>query len=226
MDRPSDRPPPTVELDPASLTSNEMYLLLRDAIVPRPIAWVSTIDREGRSNLAPYSFFNVCSPDPPIVGFSVGGAGRDARGQPEPKDTLVNIRANGEMVVNIVPESMMRPMVETSTGLPPGESEFDFAKLPEAPSTTVKPPRVAGAPVAYECTVHSIIELGGSWWVMGQVRHVHVDERVYLGTVKGMDHRIDLLRVEAMRPVGRLGRALYARIRNEETILRRDGPND
>lgn len=219
-------PPPTREIRPADLSPNELYLLLRDAIVPRPIAWVSTIDRQGRSNLAPYSFFNVCSPQPPIIGFSVGGAGRDERGQPKPKDTLVNIRANGEMVVNIVPESMMLPMVETSTGLPPGESEFAFANLPEAPATTVKPPRVAGAPVAYECTVHSILELGGSWWVMGLVQHVHVDERVYLGEVKGVRHRIDVLRDTAMRPVGRLGRALYSRIRDEETILRRDGPND
>lgn len=218
--------PPTKEIRAADLTANEMYLLLRDAIVPRPIAWVSTIDTQGRSNVAPYSFFNVCSPNPPIVGFSVGGAGRDERGQPKPKDTLVNIRANGEMVVNIVPESLMLPMVETSTGLPHGESEFAFANLPEAPSTTVKPPRVAGAPVAYECTVHSILELGGSWWVMGLVRHVHVDERVYLGEVKGLRHRIDPLRVTEMRPVGRLGRALYSRIRDEETILRRDGPND
>jgi flavin reductase (DIM6/NTAB) family NADH-FMN oxidoreductase RutF len=221
-----DRPPPTVEVTASDLSPDEMYLLLRDAIVPRPIAWVSTIDGQGRANLAPYSFFNVCSPDPPIVGFSVGSSGRDANGQPRPKGTLLNIRANGEMVVNIVPESMMRPMVETSTALPHGESEFEFAKLPEAPATTVRPPRVAGAPVAYECTVHSIVELGGSWWVMGRVRHVHVDERVYLGTVKGVRHRIDVLRDPAMRPVGRLGRALYCRIRDEETILRRDGPND
>lgn len=218
--------PPTMEIRVADLTPNEMYLLLRDAIVPRPIAWVSTIDPRGRSNLAPYSFFNVCSPSPPIVGFSVASTGRDERGQPKPKDTLVNIRANGEMVVNIVPESMMLPMVETSTGLPPGESEFAFAGLPEAPATTVTPPRVAGAPVAYECTVHSILELGTSWWVMGRVQHVHVDQRVYLGEVKGVRHRIDPLTVTGMRPVGRLGRALYARIRDEEVILRRDGPND
>lgn len=221
-----DRPPPTREIAAAAVRPDEMYLLLRDAITPRPIAWVSTIDVQGTANLAPYSFFNVCSPDPPILGFSVGSAGRDARGAPKPKDTLVNVRANGEMVINIVPESMILPMVETSAALPPGDSEFAFAKLPEAPSTTVRPPRVAGAPVAYECTVHSILELGGSWWVMARVQHVHVDERVYLGKVKGLDHRIDLLRDPAMRPVGRLGRALYCRIRDEETILRRDGPND
>ena len=218
--------PPTRSLSAAALSPDEMYLLLRDSVLPRPIAWVSTIGADGTTNLSPYSFFNVCSPDPPVVGFSVGGKGRDARGQAIPKDTLVNVRANGEMVVNIVPESMMRPMVETSANLPPGESEFAFARLPEAPSTTVRPPRVAGAPVALECTVHSILEIGHSWWVMGQVRHVHVDERAYLGTVKGIAHRVDLLRDPATRPVGRLGRALYVKLGEIETVLRRDGPND
>jgi flavin reductase (DIM6/NTAB) family NADH-FMN oxidoreductase RutF len=161
-----------------------------------------------------------------VVGFSVGGKGRDERGQPLPKDTLANIRATGDMVVNIVPESMMLPMVATSANLPPGESEFEFAQLPSAPSTRVKSPRVAGAPVALECTVYSILEIGSSWWVMGRVVHAHIDERVYLGRQKGLDHRVDLLRDEAMRPVGRLGRALYLRLRDIETVLRRDGPND
>ena len=222
-----DLPPPTREIDPASMSPADLYLLIRDAVVPRPIAWVSTVDRHGRSNLAPYSFFNVCSPaNPPVFGFSCGAGGRDERGQPAPKDTLVNIRANREMVINIVPESMMLPMVETSAALPPNESEFDFARLPPAPSTKVKPPRVAGAPVAFECVLHSVIDFGSSSWVMAQLVHVHVDARVYVGRVKDNDHRIDLLRDESMRPVGRLGRALYSRIRNEETILRRDGPNE
>jgi flavin reductase (DIM6/NTAB) family NADH-FMN oxidoreductase RutF len=219
-------PPPTRSLSADALTPDEMYLLLRDSVLPRPIAWVSTCDTQGRSNLSPYSFFNVCSAEPPVVGFSVAGKGRDARGQPVPKDTLANIRATGEMVVNIVPESLMLPMVATATNLPPGESEFAFAALPEAPSTIVAPPRVAGAPVALECTVYSILEIGASWWVMGRVVHVHVDDRVYLGKHKGMDHRVDLLRDEAMRPVGRLGRALYVKLRDIETVLRQDGPND
>jgi len=218
--------PPTRSLPADALTPDEMYLLLRDSVMPRPIAWVSTADAQGRSNLSPYSFFNVCSNDPPVVGFSVGGKGRDERGQPIPKDTLANIRSTGEMVVNIVPETMMLPMVATAAELPPGESEFDFAGRPSAPSTRVKPPRVAGAPVALECSVYSILEIGTSWWVMGRVIHVHVDERAYLGRLKGMDHRIDLLRDDATRPVGRLGRALYVRLRDIETVLRRDGTND
>jgi len=218
--------PPTRSLPTEALTPDEMYLLLRDSVVPRPIAWVSTVDGEGRTNLAPYSFFNVCSANPPVIGFSVGGQGRDERGQPIPKDTLVNIRANGEMVVNIVPEAMLHPMVETASRLPPGQSEFEFAGLPSAPSTQVAPPRVAGAPVAFECTVYAIMEIGTSWWVMGRVVNTHVDERAYLGRLKGQDHRVDLLREPATRPVGRLGRALYVRLSDIETVLRRDGPND
>ena len=218
--------PPTRSFDVADVPRDALYLLLRDSVLPRPIAWVSTVDRAGRTNLAPYSFFNVCSPDPPVLGFSVGGAGEDARGQPLPKDTLVNIRATGEMVVNVVPEAMMGPMVRTSAALPPERSEFDFAELPAAPSTRVRPPRVAGAPVAFECTTFGIVEIGSSWWVMGRVVHVHVDERAWVGDSGGRRFRVDLMRDAATRPVGRLGRALYARLSDVVAVMRPDGPND
>jgi len=218
--------PPTRSLPAEALSADEMYLLLRDSVVPRPIAWVSTVDPQGRSNLAPYSFFNVCSSDPPVLGFSVGGLGADERGQQRAKDTLVNIRATREMVVNLVPESMLEPMVLTSSALPPGASEFDFAALPPAPATRVRPPRVAGAPVAFECTTYGIMEIGSSWWVMGRVVHVHVDDRIYVGPRGAQNHRVDPLRDEAMRPVGRLGRALYTRLRDFVTVRRPDGPAD
>jgi flavin reductase (DIM6/NTAB) family NADH-FMN oxidoreductase RutF len=128
--------------------------------------------------------------------------------------------------VNIVPESLAEPMVRTSTDLPPGESEFALAGLDEAPSLHVRPPRVAGAPVAFECRLHDIVPLGTYHWVMARIVHLHVDERAYLGTRKGVNHRIDLLRVQGLRPLGRLGRANYVRLREIETILRSDGPND
>jgi flavin reductase (DIM6/NTAB) family NADH-FMN oxidoreductase RutF len=214
-------------LPSSALTGNEMYLLLRDSVLPRPIAWVSTVDAAGRSNLAPYSFFNVCSADPPVLGFSVGARGRDpASGQWLPKDTLANVRDTREMVVNIVPEALIDEMVRTSAGLQPGDSEFAFAGLSPAPSTAVRAPRVLGAPVAFECRLYGILEIGSSWWVMGEVVHVHVDERVYVGRHKGMNHRVDLTQLESLRPVGRLGRAQYVRLRQIETLLRPDGPND
>ena len=103
----------------ADLNTDDMYLLLRDAVMPRPIAWVSTIDHAGRTNLAPYSFFNVVSPNPPVLGFSVGPR-NERRGTDhyEPKDTLINIRETGDFVVNIVPERFMDQMVRSSDPLP------------------------------------------------------------------------------------------------------------
>src|SRR3954447_4407401 len=92
----------------AELNADDMYLLLRDAVMPRPIAWVSTISSEGQTNLAPYSFFNVVSASPPVLGFSVGPRKERTGSEAIPlKDTLVNIKQNGEFVVNIVPERFM-----------------------------------------------------------------------------------------------------------------------
>ena len=208
----------------SELNPDDMYLLLRDAVMPRPIAWVSTIDGAGQTNLAPYSFFNVVSPNPPVLGFSVGPRnerhGSDAF---ERKDTLLNIQETGEFVVNIVPERYMEQMVRTSDPLPHGQSEFAHTGLIEAASTTIKPPRVAGATVSFECTTYDIVYIGKSAWVMGQVRTIHVDPAVYVGTRGEHQHRIDVLRELEMRPVGRLGRANYVRLREIETHLRKDG---
>ena len=219
-------PASTRTLATEDLSVNEMYLLLRDSIVPRPIAWVSTIDDQGRSNLAPYSFFNVCSAHPPVVGFAIGPRPRTASGAVIAKDTLANIRAHRELVVNLVPESLLEPMVATSTNLAPGEDEFAHAGLVALPCESVRPPRVAGAPVAFECTLYDVIEIGNHHWVMAQVVRTHVDERIYLGERKGVNHRVDPLQDESLRPVGRLGRANYVRIRDIETVLRVDGPNE
>ena len=216
-----------ISISANDLRSEELYLLLRDSIVPRPIAWVSTVDAQGRPNLAPYSFFNCCSPKPPILGFSVGPrGGRDPDGALLRKDTLVNLRQRPECVVNLVPESLTLPMVETSANLPPGESEFEFAGLKQSPSTKGSVPRVAGATLSFECKLHSMVELGPSVWVMVEVVHIHVHPEVYVGEQKGLRHRIDVTRPAALRPLGRLGRAWYCRISDIETVLRRDGAND
>jgi flavin reductase (DIM6/NTAB) family NADH-FMN oxidoreductase RutF len=208
-----------ISLAAADFSPDEMYFLLRDSVLPRPVGWVSSIDALGRTNLAPFSFFTVASPNPPVLGFSCGPRGEDRSGAPiELKDTLANIRATGEFVVNVSPEKWLEQMVRSSDPLPPGASEFDHIGLAPAPSTTVKPPRVAGVPVAYECTLFQIVDIGQSAWVMGRVQHVHIEEAVYRG-----DKRVDLLKDEGMRPIGRLGRAFYARIRGEEIVTRKDG---
>ena len=210
---------------PASeLNADDMYLLLRDAVMPRPIAWVSTIDHAGRTNLAPYSFFNVVSPNPPVLGFSVGPR-NERRGTDdyEPKDTLINIRESGDFVVNIVPERFMDQMVRSSDPLPHGQSEFAHTGLREAPSTMIKSPRVDGATVAFECTTYDIVYVGKSAWVMGLVKLAHVEAAAYVGTKGANQHRIDVLKELELRPVGRLGRANYVRLREIETHLRKDG---
>ena len=215
----------TISLATADFQPTEMYFLLRDSVVPRPIAWVSTVSAEGVPNIAPFSFFNVVSPSPPVLGFSCGPRGDNHAGDWIPKDTYANIVATGEFVVNIVPEHLMDEMVKTAADLAPGDSEFRYAGLAEAPSRVVKAPRVAQAPVAYECRVLDILDMGANKWIMGSVEHVHIDEAVYVGRKGEQNHRIDLLEQVPMRPVGRLGRANYVRVREVDTRLRRDGPN-
>lgn len=217
----------TISLAAADFNPTEMYFLLRDSIVPRPIAWVSTINAAGETNLAPFSFFNVVCPEPPVLGFSCGPRG-DNHTNPLrlPKDTLLNIRANGEFVINLSPESLFDEMVKSAEGLPHGQSEFAHTGLVEVPSTVVRPPRVAGTPVAYECKVYDILDVGANSWVMGSVVHVHIDESVYVGTKGEQRHRIDVLEHMEQRPIGRLGRAHYVRLREIETHLRKDGPNN
>ena len=218
--------PSTVSLDVSDFNPGEMYFLLRDSIVPRPIAWVSTINREGVTNIAPYSFFNVCCPSPPVLGFSCGPRGdKHEDGSRREKDTLINIRDNRQFVVNLTPEELMDEMVNSAADLPHGESEFDFAGIQSVPSTVVKPPRVALTPVAFECELLDILDLGANHWVMGKVVHLHIRESVYRGEREGKRHRVDLLEDTTTRPLGRLGRAFYSRIREIETRMRRDGPN-
>jgi flavin reductase (DIM6/NTAB) family NADH-FMN oxidoreductase RutF len=213
----------TVSLSPDQFTHDELYFLLRDSIIPRPIAWVSSIDAQGNTNLAPFSFFNVCSANPPILGFCCGGKDEDAAGGVGIKDTLANVKATKQFVVNIVPENLADEMVRTSDPLPPHESEFAHAGLTPAASTRVIPPRVTGSPVSYECELFSVTPLGANAWVMGRVIHVHIDERIYIGEKRGLNHRVDTLKHTELRPYARLGGAFYARLREIETLVRKDG---
>lgn len=216
--------PESISLSPDDFTADEMYFVLRDAIIPRPIAWVSSIDAQGNTNIAPFSFFNVCSPTPPVLGFSCGPRGEDRSSDGWAlKDTWANIRATREFVINLVPESMADEMVRTSDPLPPGASEFQHAGLTPVASTRVKPPRVAGVPVAYECVLREGIALGRSTWVMGDVVQVHINARCYAGEKRGFRHRVDVLSQTDMRPYARLGSNFYARLREIETLQRRDG---
>jgi len=226
MPLPDTAPPTSISFPATDLDAAEMYLLLRDSVLPRPIAWVSTLSDTGIANLAPFSFFNVCSPSPPVLGFSCGPRGDNHNDVSRVvKDTERNIRATRQFVVNVAPEALMDQMIRSADSLPHGQSEFTHAGLSEVASTVVAPPRIAGTPVAYECNLLQIVELGTNHWIMGSVVHVHVDPSVYLGVLDGKRHRIDLLASPETRPIGRLGRALYVRLREIEKHIRRDGPN-
>jgi len=141
-------------------------------VAPRPIGWISSVDREGRVNLAPYSYFNAIGNAPPLVMFSSSGW----------KDSVRNVEATGEFVANLVSMPLAEAMNLTSADLPHGTSEMDHAKLESAPSRVVKVPRVAASPAALECKLLQIIEVkdlngdpANRWLVLGQVVGVHID---------------------------------------------------
>lgn len=145
-----------------------MYPLLTASIAPRPIAWVSTLSAAGVRNLAPYSFFTVACADPPIL--SVTSIGH--------KDTYGNVRDTGEFVVNIGTESLMEQMNASSAPLAPEVDEFVATGLTPENSDVVAAPRVAEAPVAFECVRHDVIELGSSAMVLGRVVSVSIADEV------------------------------------------------
>src|SRR5882757_311314 len=136
-------------LDFETLPQRDAYNWMIHAITPRPIAWVSTISADGRTNLAPFSFFNGVTSSPPTLLFSAVNGRGGAK-----KDTALNIEAVPEFVVNIVPYSLAEPMNACASLLPHGESEFEAFDISPAASTRVRPPRVALAPVAFECVLH------------------------------------------------------------------------
>ncbi|WP_347861646.1 flavin reductase family protein [Salimicrobium sp. PL1-032A] len=152
---------------------HDMGKLVKGAIVPRPIAWVSTMDSEGGRNLAPFSFFTVASMDPLTLAISVGAQERE-------KDTAFNIRQTEEFVINIVSESLANAMHETSKDYEPSEDEFAVAEVTEAESVYVKPPRVMASPVSFECRLTQVMEIGSSNLILGEVIAYHLRDDVYM----------------------------------------------
>lgn len=201
-----------MEITPDSLPHQSIYKLMIGAIVPRPIGWISSIDAAGRANLAPYSFFNAVCPNPPTVLFCSNVRGSDH----QQKDTINNIRETGEFVVNIVTEELAEAMNLSSAELPRGEDEFRHAGLTAAPSQVVKPPRVKESPIHFECQLSHVLDIGegpgGGSIVIGQVVHIHVDDRVLIGQDK-----IDLA---ALKPIGRLAGSSYTRVTDLFELMR------
>lgn len=186
-----DITPDGVEIDPEVWSARAVYHLLNALVVPRPIAWVSTVDEQGRANVAPHSYFTIVSTDPAVVAFTSLGR----------KDTLVNLEAVGEFVVNVAARDQLEAMNVTSAAMPHGEDEFEWAGLEKVASHTVRPPGVAGAPARLECRVDQVIERGNGHLVLGQVTRVHVADDIWTGS------RVD---VAAMDPICRLAGSDYA----------------
>lgn len=175
-----------IDFDPAETDSRSFYRLLNSVVVPRPIAWVSSLSADGIANLAPHSFFTVACTAPPVVQFTSVGA----------KDTLRNVQETGAFVVCFTPEDLFEQVNATGTDFPPGVSEFDAVGLEREPSARVAPPRVAASPVALECTLHATISFGNSTVVFGRVVHLAIAEAVM------RDGRPD---VRALKPLSRMG---------------------
>jgi len=184
--------------------------LFKGSIIPRPIAWVSTVGPDGVTNLAPFSYFQAISDVPPMIMFVV--TSKDA--EMNPKDTLVNIRASGEFVVNIVPESAFEMMDLSSERLPYGESEIDKFGIPTKKSVLIKPPSIAISPINIECVLSEIMDikesLRGNKMIIGKVVGMSVDESIM------EDGRIN---VKKLRPMCRLGYHGYSVV--EKMIERR-----
>ena len=198
-------------LDPAQIAYSDIYKLMIGMIVPRPIAFVSSVDSSGIRNLAPFSYFTACSSNPPMVCFCT-----TIRSGPRPhKDTLENIRATGEFVLNIVSEEFAEQMNLTSADVPPEVDEFELSGLTPVASDLVKPPRVAESKVQMECRVHQIVVIsdrpGGGILILGEVLRFHVLESILDG------YKID---ADKLNAIGRMGGPTYVRTQDRFDMQR------
>jgi flavin reductase (DIM6/NTAB) family NADH-FMN oxidoreductase RutF len=191
----------------ADLPGKARYKLLTATVVPRPIAWVSSLSADGTLNLAPFSYFNVVSSDPPVLLFSVG-----QRDSVTAKDTLTNIEHAREFVVNTVSERVLEVMNTSAINAPPNVSEFELAQVTPEPSAVIATPRVLESPVSFECKLFDLYRINQNTVIFGEVLAMHVDDDIYLG-----DYKIDMLR---LKPVGRLAGATYS-LQGEVVALER-----
>jgi flavin reductase (DIM6/NTAB) family NADH-FMN oxidoreductase RutF len=192
-----------VEFDVAELTDLERENLLNSLVVPRPIAWITSLDARGVGNLAPFSYFNLASASPPVVMVAFSSKGR--------KDTLANIVERREFVVNVVSHVLRHPMVTSSADVAPEVDESDLLGLEVLASAAVAPPRLAGAAAALECRLHEVVPVFDSHVVLGRVEHIHVADEVL---------RHDRVVAELLAPVARLGGSLYTTVTESYRIDR------
>lgn len=192
-----------LSIDPKELPIPKLHGYLLGAVGPRPIAFASTIDAEGNPNLAPFSFFNVFSANPPIMVFSPARSGRTNT----TKDTYNNVKNIAEVVINVVSHDMVHQMSLASSPYSPGVDEFAKAGFTKIASETIQPFRVAESPVQFECVVNEVVELGQNGGagnlVICEVKKIHINEAVLDADGKIDQHKIDL--------VSRMGGNWYCR---------------
>jgi flavin reductase (DIM6/NTAB) family NADH-FMN oxidoreductase RutF len=191
---------PTVAgFDLAKFAPQDAYGFLMSAVVPRPIALITTSGPAGTTNAAPFSSFIALTPNPPMVGVIVGGwEGRR-------KDTLANVERTGEFVANAVTEAMAAAVQGAAAELPPDESELSTVRLETAPSTMVAPLRIAASPIAFECVLDRVVPLGNApdQLLVGRVVWVHVQDALWRnGRIEG----------SAWKPLGRVGGGAFCRL--------------
>jgi flavin reductase (DIM6/NTAB) family NADH-FMN oxidoreductase RutF len=210
-----------MDVTPPELAHRELYNILIGAVVPRPIAWVSSLSASGQPNLAPFSFFNAVCAKPPLLVFAPGmrspkkpgAAAREPAGTP--KDTLRNIRETGEFVINMVTYELAEAMNLTSGDYDAAINEFEVAKLTSAPSKVVRPRRVAESPVSFECKLYRILDFnpapeGGSL-VIGEIVSIHINEQ-YIKEGRLDRNSLDL--------IGRMGGMQYTRTTERFEMVR------
>lgn len=195
-----------MQIDPSLHSVADNYKLLTNLVVPRPIAWVSSVSPSGVVNLAPFSFFNAVGANPLYLIISIGL--NDAG---EIKDTAKNILANGEFVVNMVTEELFDAMNVSAADFPPDLSELTVAGLHTAPSVRIKAPRVNEAKASLECRLHSFQQLGSNTLFIGEVVMFHVEDHL-------MGPR---LHINNFAPIGRLGSpSVYCRTTDRFDVAR------
>jgi flavin reductase (DIM6/NTAB) family NADH-FMN oxidoreductase RutF len=202
----------SMEINPKDLQSRQIYKLMTASIVPRPIAWVSTVDKDGNPNLAPFSYFTAASDNPPMIIFCSGIRSADG----EPKDTYKNIKAMGEYVINFTNKATADAMNITATEVESDVNEFERANLSAVPSKIVNVPRVKESPISFECKLSQIVTIsdkpGGGHIIIGEIVYMHFDDAVY--------QEGDYIDIEAYQPIGRLMGNQYAHINDLFTLQR------
>ena len=192
-----------MQFNPNELEHTAVYKLLTGSVIPRPVGWISTVDANGINNLAPFSYFNAVGEDPPHVMFST------TRGNNTNKDTLNNVLANGQFVVNMVTEELAEKMNTTAQTVPSDVDEFQLADVTPIPSTLIKPMRVKESLVTFECEMvhHYFLENhknGGACIVIGRIVMMHFDDSILLDNYK--------INLETYKPIARLAGSNYTKL--------------